>query len=138
MIALFDEVSTTRALLLDKTAIGLSAFCALHCLLLPVGLALLPSLATLPFGDESFHQGLIFLVLPTSFLALTLGCRRHRRWSVFAIGALGISILFITALFGHDLMGEFGEKTATLTGSSLVVVGHLMNFRQCREIDCQH
>ena len=98
----------------------------------------MPSLAALPFGDENFHRGLVFLVLPLSFLALTLGCRRHRQWLVFCVGVMGVSILFVTALFGHDLMGEFLEKAATVIGSSLVIVGHLLNFRLCREVDCQH
>ena len=49
---------------LDGAAIGLSALCAIHCLMLPVALTLLPVIATLPLGDESFHKALLFLVIP--------------------------------------------------------------------------
>ena len=127
-----------QRLWLDKAAISLSVTCALHCVLLPVGLVLVPSIASLPFGDENFHRGLVFLVLPMSLVALTLGCRRHRQWSAFCVGVVGVSILLATALYGHDLMGESLEKTTTVIGSSLVIVGHLLNFRRCREVDCQH
>ena len=133
-----DASVSTRRILLDKTAISLSAVCVLHCLLLPVGLALLPSLATMPFGHESFHQGLIFLILPSSFIALALGCKRHGQWQVFAVGLVGCGVLLITAAVGHDFMGETVEKVATVIGSCLVAVGHLINFRRCRQIDCEH
>ena len=89
-------------------------------------------------GDESFHRALVFLVLPLSLIALTLGCKRHRQWYVFAIGAMGCSVLLITAVLGHDLMGEFFEKVATIIGSSLVASSHLVNYRRCRQVDCQH
>ena len=133
-----DASVSTRSMLLDKTAISLSAVCVLHCLLLPVGLALLPSLATMPLGHESFHQGLIFLILPSSFIALTLGCKRHGQWQVFAVGLVGCGVLLITAAVGHDFMGETVEKVATVIGSCLVAAGHLINFRRCRQIDCEH
>ena len=138
VIAMSDAAASTRSMLLDKTAISLSSVCALHCLLLPVGLALLPPLATMPFGHESFHQVLIFLILPLSLIALTLGCKRHRQWQVFAVGLVGCGVLLIIAAVGHDFMGETVEKVATVIGSCLVAVGHLINFRRCRQIDCEH
>ena len=123
-------------LLFDRTAIGLSAICAIHCLTLPIALTLLPTIASLPLGDESFHQVLIFLVLPTSIVALTLGCRRHRHWSVMVWGFLGLIVLVLTALFGHDLLGEQIEKITTVLGTILVATSHTMNFRRCRSFDC--
>jgi hypothetical protein len=47
-------------------------------------------------------------------------------------------VLLITATVGHDFMSETVEKIATVIGSSLVAVGHLINFRRCRQIDCEH
>lgn len=121
----------------DKAAIGLSAICAIHCLTLPIALAMIPSLVLLEVGDEKFHQLLIFCVLPTSLIALTMGCRRHRHWQVLGWGLVGLSILLLTAVLGHDLVGEKIEKFATLCGAMLVVMSHLMNFRRCRANDCE-
>ena len=59
---------------LDKSAIGLSVLCLIHCLALPLALVTSFSFSALWVADESFHQLLVFLVLPTSFLALALGC----------------------------------------------------------------
>jgi hypothetical protein len=123
--------------LLDKTAIGISAICAIHCLAMPIALAMIPSLTLLEVGDDSFHQLLIVFVLPTSLFALTMGCRRHRHWRVLGWGLAGLSLLLLTAVFGHELMGEKMEKLAALSGAMLVVISHLMNYRRCRSTNCE-
>jgi len=133
-----ESVMSAVSLFLDKVSISLSATCAIHCLLLPVALVLLPSLAVLPVGDESFHQLLIVLVMPASIFALTMGCRRHRYWRVMVCGFAGLLLLLLAALAGHDLLGEFWEKVLTIIGASLVAIGHVMNFRQCKTVDCDH
>ena len=57
----------------DKTAVVLSIACALHCLVLPLALVLMPSIATLSLADESFHQMLLLFVVPAvSYTHLTL------------------------------------------------------------------
>ena len=126
------------SLVLDKASISLSVVCAIHCLLLPLALVLIPSIAVLPIADERFHQLLVVLVLPTSLFALTIGCRRHRQWRVMVCGALGLTVLFLTVLAGHEMLGEFGEKSLTLLGAILVAISHIINFRQCKATKCKH
>ncbi len=117
---------------IDKSAITLSMLCMAHCLLLPVALSLLPALSALPLADEHFHQMLAVAVLPISALALLFGCWKHRTWSVVLICALGLVILAGTALFGHDLLGEIGEKAATVIGAAVIAYGHVRNMQLCR------
>jgi hypothetical protein len=126
------------SLVLDKASISLSVVCAIHCLLLPLALVLIPSMAVLPIADERFHQLLVVLVLPTSLFALTIGCRRHRQWRVMVCGALGLTVLLLTVLAGHEMLGEFGEKSLTLLGAILVAISHIINFRQCKTTKCKH
>lgn len=129
---------TTTSEKFDKAAIGISALCIVHCLLLPVGFALLPSMALLTIlGDELFHLLLVALVLPTSIVALTLGCKRHKNWQVFGLAAAGLIILFFTSFFGHDYLGEALEKISTVTGASLVAASHVQNFRLCQRQTCE-
>lgn len=115
----------------DKAAICLSFICALHCLLLPAAVLLLPSIAMLGIDDELFHRVFLIGVLPTSLFALLSGQRRHEDRSVFAIGLVGLAILITTALAGHELMGELAERAATVIGSSLVALSHYRNFKLC-------
>jgi len=126
------------SMLLDRASIGLSFICVLHCFATPILLAFAPSLLALPVADEKFHAVLIFLILPASLVALTLGCRRHGDMSVFYWGCSGLIVLLGTLLLGHDLLGDSGEKIMTVFGSGLVVVGHVLNFRSCRTSACQH
>ena len=126
------------SMLLDRASIGLSVICVLHCFATPILLAFAPSLLALPVADEKFHAVLIFLILPASLVALTLGCRRHGDMSVVYWGCGGLVVLLGTLVLGHDLLGDGGEKIMTVFGSGLVVIGHTLNFRACRASTCQH
>ncbi len=123
----------TRA---DVVAIGLSVGCLLHCLALPLALALLP---TLPIGwlsDEQFHRWLLVAILPTSVVALFMGCRRHQHFNVITIGMTGLAVLVLAAIFGHDVLGETGEKAVTSVGAVIIATSHILNQRYCRQSAC--
>lgn len=116
----------------DKTAIGLSLLCAIHCLTLPVAVALLPSAAALGLSDEWFHRVLLVFVLPVSIYALIAGWRKHGNQRILAVGIAGLIVLIIAAAGGHEMFGETGERLVTVVGSLLVAYSHLRNFRLCR------
>ena len=124
------------SMLLDRASIGLSILCVLHCFATPILLAFAPSLLALGVADEKFHFILIFLIIPASLIALTLGCRRHGDMSILYWGCGGLIVLLGTLLLGHDLLGDAGEKIMTVFGSGLVVIGHTLNFRACRVSSC--
>ena len=118
---------------LDKVAIGFSAICALHCILLPVALIFLPALSSTFLGSEDFHKALLYFVVPSSAIALFLGCKMHGKNHVYVYGAVGIGALLIASFFGHDLFGESGEKLLTLLGAGIVSLGHIRNQKLCAE-----
>ena len=117
----------------DKTAIGLSLLCAVHCLALPVAAALLPSMAGLGLEDETFHNWIVVVVIPLSTVTLFLGCRKHRQLGVLGTGMFGLLLLSLTPLLGHELLGEFRERLLTLAGSALIAASHVKNFQLCRQ-----
>lgn len=117
----------------DKLAIGLSALCAIHCLVLPLVLVALPSLAVLPLGGESFHKGMVVAVLPISAFSLTLGCKQHKSKSALLLGVVGVALLVLAVLLGESYLGEVGEKGLTLLGALLVAVAHVKNQRLCKQ-----
>lgn len=100
--------------LADKSAIGLSALCMIHCLLLPLLLILVPSLAVLGLDDESFHLWMVIAVVPTSFYALTLGCKQHKRYRFLSTGFTGLAFLVCAVVFGESMLGEVWEKFFTV------------------------
>jgi len=117
----------------DKGAIALSLVCAVHCLALPVLAVMTPAIMGYFITDEAFHRWLAFVVIPISLFALTMGCRRHRSLMVVILGASGMAVLLFTALFGHDVLGEAGEKLATLIGAGLIAAAHYQNYRLCQQ-----
>ena len=116
----------------DKAAIGLSFACALHCLAVPLFLALFPSGALSGLGDERIHLGLLVLIIPISVFSLTLGCRVHRNLTVVAVGVTGICFLCFSALLAHDMGGESLETAGTVLGSGIVALSHALNYKSCR------
>ncbi|WP_153913224.1 MerC domain-containing protein [Shewanella sp. TC10] len=121
---------------LDKFAIAISALCAIHCVAPPVLLALLPSLSALPLSDHLYHQVMVWIVLPTSSIAVLLGCKRHKDTKVLLLAVTGLIALAASALYGHDYLGEVGEKVATIFGAVIVALAHIRNFKLCRKQEC--
>lgn len=111
----------------DKFAIGLSLMCTVHCFATPVILALLPSIAVLQINGEQFHLWILAAVLPTSLLALSLGCKKHKRIRYMAFGVVGLVFLITAVLLGH----EVAEKTFTVIGSAFIALAHWFNYQQC-------
>lgn len=101
--------------LLDRLAIGMAVVCGIHCLVTPVLLVALPIIGTTFWVDQNFHLWMLFLVLPTTGLALMSGCRRHKdRW-VMAAGATGLVILlcaFAAERIAYSRSTGFSESVA--------------------------
>ena len=118
---------------LDKVAIGFSVVCAVHCLFLPIAILLFPAISASILGSEDFHSLLLYFIIPSSLLALILGCNMHGKFYVYLYGITGIGILLTASIFGHDYIGETGEIILTLIGTGVISYGHLKNQRLCKE-----
>lgn len=127
---------TSYQITLDKIAVYLSAICAVQCLALPIAMLFLPSLSVLPVSEELFHTLLLYLVIPVSIFAMVMGCKKHKSYNIIFYGALGLSILLVSAIYGHDLFSDSGEIAATLVGTSVLSFGHIKNQKLCKE--CCH
>ena len=122
----------------DGVGIVGSAVCALHCVAAPVFLVAGTALPASFLADESFHRALLWVILPAAVVAFGLGCRRHKDRGVLLLGALGFLGLASSAVWLHDLVGEMGERAATVGSASLLIAAHVRNFRRCRSEDCDH
>ena len=121
----------------DRFAVILSGICILHCLLAPVLLTLLPILSISAFVEDLvFHQLMLWLVLPTSAVALVLGCRKHRNPVILITGAVGMLMLIIVAFWGHSIMMVSYEKLATTAAGLLLAFSHYLNYKACQDLIC--
>ena len=122
---------------LDKIGLFLSGVCLLHCLITPIVVTLIPILSlSLSIEHIMFHTIMLWLVVPTSCIALFLGCRKHKKASIVIIGAAGMLVLISVALFGHDLYGHDNEKVVTTIGGLIIAFSHYLNYRACQSIVC--
>lgn len=137
MNTISQEVSTMPKVqfISDRLAMILSSLCVIHCLLTPILLISIPALASVSIlNDETFHQILLFFVLPIGAFALSVGYLHHRsKWVVLA-GAFGLTLLSSPLLvewlgLGHEVLGENGEVIITVIASSIIVSAHIVNYR---------
>ena len=132
---------------LDKIAIFLSATCAVHCLLTPVLIIALPIVSTTFFANANFHLWMLYLVLPTTGLAIFLGCKKHKDKVVISLSALGLLILTGSTIYQLIIQGDSGECVICATGGHslnnplvwinilagiLLISAHVRNFRLCK------
>lgn len=128
----------TLQILTDKIAIGLSLACAIHCLALPLLLVLIPSLSALQLDNENFHFWMVIAVIPTSAYALSMGCKKHKKYRLLFMGLIGLALLIAAISIDEEIIGESGEKILTLAGASILAIGHFLNFRLCQKHeDCK-
>ncbi|GIR23788.1 hypothetical protein CM15mP37_12930 [bacterium] len=64
---------------------------------------------------------------------MLMGCKKHKSYDVVGYGLIGLSLLIVSAVWGHDLFGETGEIVSTFFGSSILAFGHIQNQRKCKE-----
>lgn len=109
---------------LDRAGIAMSFLCLVHCLALPVLIALLPALASVLAVPEQFHLVMVCFAAPTSAIALWTGRARHRASWPVVLGGCGIALLFVGAV----LVEGWSEVALTVAGSLALAGAHLVNW----------
>jgi len=122
---------------LDKIAVLLSGVCILHCLITPIAVTALPIFFMNTFvEDVLFHKLMLWLVLPSSAVALFIGCGKHRDLRIAGSGIIGMLILILVAFFGHELLSPIQERLTTTLGGLVLAVSHILNYRACQNQTC--
>lgn len=110
----------------DRCGLSLSGLCAVHCMLTPLSLTLLPLAGAYAMLEAWLHPVLAVLIVPVTLAAIWAGYRRHRStWAPLLLGS-GL-VLVLVATLVPDLLGTPGETITALVGSSLLIAGHWGN-----------
>jgi hypothetical protein len=119
--------------LLDKIGIAATSLCAIHCLLLPFMLPLLPLIGASFLAQESFELGFLMSTMVLGFIALYSGYKRyHHQLYPFSLLFSGGFIYWQKDIFGADV-----EPYTVILGACLVVAAHVINMKLCRRCtDC--
>lgn len=115
--------------LVEGAAISVSVLCLVHCLALPVLLLLLPGLLGIFAQSEIFHAAVFLVIAPFAAVAFLIGYRCHRQPVPAMLGLAGLICLAVALIPG---LGEEREYWMTITGSLVLVIGHLLNWAKRR------
>lgn len=118
----------TRGLDINWDAVGVvgSLICLVHCLLLPLAVAVLPWLVL--FEDAWLHQGLAVALASPALLAFLSGWRRHGRWLPGFLMGGGLAALNSAAFVAP----ENWETWLTILGGLFLIAAHGLNRHLCR------
>jgi len=117
---------------LDWLAVSISALCALHCLALPIILLLFPLLIGSVFTDEDFHRLILWVILPTSFIAVAAARYRHPDKRVLLWVGVGMALLLLAAFWAHDHAPVWVDISLTTVGGLILAFGHIRNLQLSR------
>jgi hypothetical protein len=112
--------------LIEGIAVGATIACLVHCLVLPLLIAIIPVIpAVLPIPDH-FHAIALGLAIPATGGALFAGYRRHRVAGPLFAGTAGLMLLTLGATHWEATPLE---TPVTVLGSLCIAVAHLVNWR---------
>ena len=114
---------------MDSLGGTVSLVCLIHCLGLPMLIALAPSFGDVLAVPESVHLLMLALALPVSLLALLRGSAQQCRGWPLVGGTIGL------LLMAAGLLAPAWETPLTVGGSLMVVAAHIGNWR-IRRRDC--
>lgn len=109
---------------LDRAAIGLSALCAVHCLVSVVLIAGLSVAGTI-WTDPLVHRLGMFGAVLLAAIAFGPSLLRERLTRGLAVGLVGLALMALGLVVPHG----WPEIAATIAGATLLAVAHLMNTR---------
>ncbi len=114
---------------MDKVGIAVTSLCAIHCIMLPVLLPILPLLGLTSTHNHAFERIILLITMVLGFITLFAGFHRyHRKLYPFYSLFLGGFIYWQKDLLGHEY-----EHAVLVVGASFVVLAHILNLRLCNQ-----
>lgn len=132
------EKSITASVLWDRFGIGVSGVCAIHCLIFPVIISILPLWSFVPILHDWVHPIFVISIIPIVYFA-----SRRSHFDITITSILLIGFIFVLAgwILGHFWLGIHFETVMTVLGSVLLITGHWLNYRHhqsCKNYSHQH
>ena len=133
---------TATRRLLDRIGATGSIVCAIHCALLPVAIAVLPSLGIAVWLGDGVEQAFVLFATLLGLFSVVWGYRRHG-----AIRALGLLVPGLAALWAGVLYAPLHHAlvphaVAMTLGGTLVGLAHVANLRlnhgHVHDASCAH
>ena len=122
-------MSARLHVLLDRIGAAGSLLCAIHCALLPLAIAILPSLGIAVWLGDGFETGFVAFASLFGLAVLVWSYRRHR--AIRALGLLlpGLAALWVAVLYPPLHHAVVPHAMVMTFGGTLVGLAHVANLR---------
>ena len=115
--------------LLDRIGAYGSLLCAIHCALLPLVIAVLPSLGVAAWLGSGFEEAFVLFATTLGLFSMLWGYRRHRAVQALSLMLPGLAVLWIGVLYQPLHQSVFPHAVAMTIGGTLVGLAHMANLR---------
>lgn len=127
---------------LDRFGATGSLVCAIHCALMPLVLAMLPSLGISVWLGDGWEQFFVLFVTLLGIFSLAWGYRRHRVFRALGLMLVGLAALWLGLLYPPLHHSTVPHAIVMTFGGTLVGVAHLLNLRlnhcHVHDASCAH
>jgi len=123
---------------LDTLGALASTACAVHCLLTPVVLAVLPLLGASFWAAPWLENSVVVFAMVLGLTSLLHGYSHHRQFRALGLLLSGMVLLATGRwLIGHT--AQLWETLLVVLGGTAIAVAHLVNRRLCKICEtCHH
>lgn len=112
----------------DRIGFAASFLCALHCALLPLALALMPTLGLSVGGWVDIDQAVTVFATLLGCTTLAIGWRRHRAFRAWMLLFPGLVLVWVGAFSPLHDHGPLHAGLMTV-GGLMIAGAHLLNLR---------
>jgi len=117
--------------IIDKVGMFSSATCAVHCMLLPFLISILPLYGLSFIVNESFEIIMLMASITLAILSLCMGYKTHKNKKMFFLFSAGISLLLL-GRFAHENNWGFSSIVILFIGGLLISGSHFVNNKLCK------
>ena len=127
-----------QAALFDRVGMMASSLCAVHCVLMPWLIMLLPTLAGTIFTSTKFENVFVGVSIFLAAFCGYLGCVKHGKWLIMALISIGALILCGVRLTAPAICClddvSWSHALGSAFGGSLLATSHYLNLKFSRQI----
>jgi hypothetical protein len=117
---------------LDSIGIVASGLCMVHCILLPVLVAVVPVFVGGALRNPVIEWALLATVFPAAFVAIIQGYLKHRQSVVVFAGLFGLLCLGGTRAFSFFQAFQSLKIWMHGAGGLSLIYAHWVNIRSCQ------
>jgi hypothetical protein len=99
---------------------------------------LVPLFGVSAMDAHYFHEAILYFILPTALVAITMGCRKHKDYNVALLAIVGLTVLVSATLYHEEIEKLMSIEVITFTGSFILIISHLRNYFLCQKAGCNH